>query len=581
MKKSTKDFSYSGTINDLLEISSIYNEKLIIEDNELRYVNSKVSAKERNWLNKLGIAKSSDYYTIEFDSNNGSEIVKKQIRMGKTIENTYIPQKEGYTFLGWYFLRQGNDSENPTYEEVEFSADTKIYENYFLYAKYSGEAVMMPCPEYTSAGFWEYKDKIKSISFIQGEIPDNLPTLSWNIRESRNSADIIAYLEADSDDKYNLTIISTQKIYANADTSRYFNDFSELETINFDNLDTSKVKTMHWMFNGCTKLKEINLKKFNTSNVTNMARMFSNCKKLESLDLSSFITNRVETMHGMFWNCVALTDLNLENFNTENTTTMQSMFDSCKSLTKLNLSSFNTSNVTTMKNMFCSCNALQKIELGSFNTSNVVTMENMFYDCTKLVSLNLSNFNTEHVITMESMFSNCESLTELNLNNFDTQNVTTMALMFNSCQSLQSLSIDNFNTSKVNTMESMFGYCKSLTNINVKNFDTMNVLTMKDMFRQCIKLTKLDISSFNTQNVTTMENMFRYCTNLKTIYIKPFDGKENKGWSVENLSSTETLFLGCSSLIGEAGTTYRENYTDKTYAHIDKLDNPGYMTEMK
>ena len=81
MKKSTKDFSYSGTINDLLEISSIYNEKLIIEDNELRYVNSKVSAKERNWLNKLGIAKSSDYYTIEFDSNNGSEIVKKQIHL--------------------------------------------------------------------------------------------------------------------------------------------------------------------------------------------------------------------------------------------------------------------------------------------------------------------------------------------------------------------------------------------------------------------------------------------------------------------------------------------------------------------
>lgn len=366
MKQSAEDFSYSGTINDLLEISSIYNEKLIIEDNELRYVNNKVSTKEENWLNKLGIAKASDYYIIEFDSNNGSEIVKKQVRAGKTIDNTNIPQKEGYVFLGWYFLRQGNNSENPTYEEVEFRADTKIYDNYFLYAKYSGEAVMMPCPEYTSTGFWEYKDKIKSISFKQGEISDNLPTLSWNIRESTNSADIIAYLETDSDDKYNLTIISKQKIYANADASRYFSGFSELKTIDFDNLDTSKVKTMFWMFNGCTKLQQINLKNFNTSNVTNMARMFGNCKSLEILDLSSFATNRVESMYGMFWNCVALTSLNLANFDTESTTTMQNMFSSCIALVELNLSSFNTSNVTTMQNMFGSCKELQKIELSSF-----------------------------------------------------------------------------------------------------------------------------------------------------------------------------------------------------------------------
>ena len=581
LKQALSDSTYSGTINDLLNISSNYNDKLLIEDNELKYIESSVSSKEKEWFQKLGIEKSSDYYTIKFDSNNGSETIEERIRAGKAIKQPNNPKKEGYDFLGWYYLKQSGTDENPIYEEIEFDFSTKILSNYSLYAKYSGEAIMMAYREINPFGFWAYKDKIKNISFKRGEIPSNLPTLSWNIKENKNCTDIIAYLEGSEENGYDLTIISTKTIYANANSTCYFYEFSELQTIDFDNFNTSKSRTMLWMFNGCKNLKELNLSNFDTSNVTNMGRMFSNCTNLEMLDLSSFITNKVSGMYGMFWGCTTLSNLNLSSFDTSNVTTMHNMFNNCISLISLDINNFNTSNVTTMDSMFAHCKKLQDLNINNFNTSNVTTMQNMFNTCISLINLDVNNFDTSNVTTMQNMFSDCISLISLDLNSFNTSNVTTMQNMFNNCISLISLDLNNFNTSNVTTMDSMFAYCGKLQDLNINNFNTSNVTTMKDMFRKCNSLTSLNISSFDTSNVTTMVNMFRYNTNLSTIYVKPFDEQSNKGWNTNAIISTETMFYGCTKLVGGAGTKYNDTYVDTTYAHIDKVGNSGYLTEYK
>ena len=69
-----------------------------------------------------------------------------------------------------------------------------------------------------------------------------------------------------------------------------------------------------------------------------------------------------------------------------------------------------------------------------------------------------------------------------------------------------------------------------------------------------------------------MSRMFYNCPELKTIYV-------SNDWTVDNVTASEAMFLGCTKLVGGQGTTYNNNKTDNTYAHIDgDTSNPGYLT---
>ncbi|MDY4557421.1 MAG: BspA family leucine-rich repeat surface protein, partial [Alloprevotella sp.] len=174
-------------------------------------------------------------------------------------------------------------------------------------------------------------------------------------------------------------------------------------------IDTSfaeaRPTTCYMWFYFCSALKEIQgMENLNTSEVTNMSYMFEFCSGLTSIDLSSF--------------------------NTANVTDMSFMFQNCSGLTSIDLSSFNTANVTDMIFMFCNCSSLTSIDLSNFNTANVTDMSYMFSWCLSLTSLNLSNFNTANVTNMYYMFQYCSGLTSLDLSNFNTANVTDMSYMF-------------------------------------------------------------------------------------------------------------------------------------------------------
>ena len=299
---------------------------------------------------------------------------------------------------------------------------------------------------------------------------------------------------------------------------------------------------------------------------------------LESIKCDNLDTSRVKNMSYMFYmgkdaatKGSALTTLDVSNFNTANVTNMSNMFCGCDSLTSLNLN-FNTTSVTDMSYMFYDCSALPKLDL-NFDTSKVTTMKSMFAYCWGLNSLNVSSFDTSSVGTMSDMFNACHSLTSLDVSNFNTSNVKYMSEMFYECWSLSSLDLRNFNTSKVTTMSSMFAYCKALNSLNVSSFDTSSVEEMSDMFKNCSSLTLLDLSNFNTSNVTSMLRMFDACTELKTI-------NASDKFTTDEVTNSIYMFRGCSNLVGGNGTTYNNSYTDITYARIDDPDNgkPGYFT---
>ena len=83
-----------------------------------------------------------------------------------------------------------------------------------------------------------------------------------------------------------------------------FWEYSNLTDISgIENLNTSGVKDMSYMFFKCSSLTSLDLKSFSTENVTNMSGMFLNCSSLQNLDISSFSRASLESANEMFKGC--------------------------------------------------------------------------------------------------------------------------------------------------------------------------------------------------------------------------------------------------------------------------------------
>ena len=406
--------------------------------------------------------------------------------------------------------------------------------------------------------------------------------------------------------------------------------------------------TCEW-FNECQKLEEIiGIENLNTSEVKNMCFMFGECIALKSLDLSSFDTRNVENMVYMFYN-TGLTQLDLTSFNTSNVTDMSSMFADCSNLqTILVGKGWNLDNVTESVDMFAGCKSLEGCEGTQWDASYTdktyargdcgddepgylwlmeayaylsqggeefhVTEEELEmlpqnslvfrYDPHKkgMVNDGITVFdvldadepswsgyaqkNEIQCVAFDYYFSNYRPTTTrcwfidftsvseiIGIENLNTSEVRDMSSMFESCNHLTNLELSRFDTRNVQNMRFMF-FNTSIKALDLSSFNTSNVTNMESMFCNCSSLETIDLSSFNTSNVTNMDNMFLWCSALKSIYV-------GSDWNTDEVTSSNNMFLYSSSLVGGMGTVYAEsNPTDKTYARIDGgTAAPGYLSD--
>ena len=271
-----------------------------------------------------------------------------------------------------------------------------------------------------------------------------------------------------------------------------------------------------YLFMGQKSVESIEFNNFDTSQIIGMGSMFEQCIKLKSVDFSGLDTSKVIDMGRMFYECSALTTVNLSGLDTSKVIDMGGMFSECSALTTVNLSGLDTSRVKNTSYMFSYCKELSSLNLSGFDTSKVQHMNNMFNACTALTSLDLSGFDTSNVTDMNSMFAYCSALTSINLSGLDTSNVTDMSRMFSYCRALTSLDLSGFDTSNVITMRYMFLKCSALTSLDVSGFNTVNVTEMGRMFISCSKLTTLDLSSFDTSNASS-DTILDDCSALTAI----------------------------------------------------------------
>ena len=165
------------------------------------------------------------------------------------------------------------------------------------------------------------------------------------------------------------------------------------------------------------------------------------------------------------------------------------------------------------------------------------------------------------------------------LDYLNTVDVTDMGFMFGDCAKLESVDLSHFKTNKVTNMTCMFYGCTSLTNIDLRSFSTEHTSTLGSMFQGCTALETLNLNGFTIGRVvgqqTVMKGMFSNCPNLTTIYAQD--------WNMDNVyDHGEPMFTGCTSLLGERGTTFAQGGNNSFYARIDEApERPGYFSSWK
>lgn len=144
-----------------------------------------------------------------------------------------------------------------------------------------------------------YRENIVSATFLDNNtIPDNAVE-NWNVSADKTHGGVVAYVVPNAEDntKYDLYIGAKDGVVANADSSYLFYEFKNLKSIEIsDNLDTSNVANMGFMFYHCENITNLDLSTFDTKYVTDMGAMFDGCIRLETLDVSSFDTSNVINM---------------------------------------------------------------------------------------------------------------------------------------------------------------------------------------------------------------------------------------------------------------------------------------------
>jgi LPXTG-motif cell wall-anchored protein len=391
----------------------------------------------------------------------------------------------------------------------------------------------------------------------------------------------------------------------NTSAANLFDGMTALtEITGIENLDTSGVTDMSYMFNGCSSLTSLDLSTFITSSVTNMDYMFCSTKALTELNLSGWNTESVETAEYMFcycalpsldlsgWDFSSLTDaknmfylstiselnlsgvdmssltdagymfanasftsVDLSGADFSSVTNFASAFRSCSSLTTLNAEGWKVSSAEDLSSMFYGCSALTSLDLSGWDVGNVTTTAYMFNNCSSLATLNLGGWDVGNVKNMGYMFANCSALTTLDLTGWNPKSATNMESLFSSCTKLTSLDLSGWDVDNVTDMNYMFYQCRGLTSLNLTGWNTENVTNMLCMFRSCSGLTSLDLSSFNTSKVTNMGYMFSSCSGLTTLNISSFD--------TSSVTTMGAMFSYCTKLKSLVLTNFNtSNVTD-------------------
>ena len=371
---------FSGCENLIGNSGAQYNNEISANDNYNNY------HQDINYANANDGYLTKDSYKIFYDADGNGIIDDNDNNVSwengehpqtNILSNTTITQKpiiDGKVFLGWKVKPSTESDNNPqkTIEIPEGAVGNRIYS-----AVWGEPYVVIDNGTMT---FYCKDSENKPENALRIQEFWNYPEWTDEVRKSVTKAVF--------DDSF--------KDYKPTNCGYWFYELINLTDISGmkENLNTSDVKDMGFMFYNCKSLSSIDLSSFQTGNVTNMNNMFSGCKNLTTIDVTSFNTENVKTMAGLFQSCSGLTTIDVHNFNTANVLDMFDWCNYCDNLKVLDLRSFETNNNTDIRNMFChdvslttiivSPDKWKSVKTSSFENTDIIP-ENPFIDTPQLI----------------------------------------------------------------------------------------------------------------------------------------------------------------------------------------------------
>ena len=317
----------------------------------------------------------------------------------------------------------------------------------------------------------------------------NLDTINMNNWDLRNmtsngheTGSFVQYLSIATNNSSTIRVWTFDNAIFKVSMELAFEYLKNLETMSFDNVDTSNVVNMDNMFDGISKIETLDLSDFDTSNVTTMDHLLANCTSLKSVDVSSFDTSNVTNIRSMFRN-TALTSLDVSNFDTSKVENMGDFVFLNETIEELDLSNWdfrlyaaqNSWGAADMMNAMgvTTIDAIKKVKL---DNAIFPVGSNAFFMSLKVDEISLKNVDTSYVTDMGNMFSGCSNLTTLDLSSFDTSNVTVMSTMFNGMSNIKTIYVGRkFNTDRLTTSTAMFTDSTQLVGGNGTTYDANHI----------------------------------------------------------------------------------------------------------
>lgn len=375
-----------------------------------------------------------------------------------------------------------------------------------------------------------------------------------------------------------------------------FYKWSNLESFDGSNLDTSHIKDMSYMFSECNKLRETSFSGWNTENVTSMQQMFFGCSSIEKLDISNFSTPNLGTMEFMFAGCGA-SIIRMDNFNMSSVYNQYGIFNDTpqgKELLittrdtqllnynyqgripfktpKLNANGGQFTDNSLEKSYFVKCavkpEVLNMDEFNRFQQNNIPVNTGFGNNFVGWEKINGSSSNPSSVLdlldsTYIAKWENPNWVFEENssrilLKQYKGQsNEVVVPSEHNGKkiilqdinsnvipQRITKFSIQNVNENKVgienSDLNNAFSGNNNLREVDLRGLDLSNIQQMQNMFINCSSLTTVNLSNANLSNVTNMSSMFKNCELLSKV-----DFSNVKSTAV---TSTQEMFFECLNL---------------------------------
>jgi surface protein len=383
--------------------------------------------------------------------------------------------------------------------------------------------------------------------------------------QTAQGANAYAYYEKDDDGLYTVYILSSDPVYAPADSTGLFENMSALTTVVTDNFDMSRATTMANMFKDCTALTELDTTGWNTANVTDMSGVFYQCGALTRIrGLEDWNTGAATNMQTMFYHTGLTGDLDLHNWDVSDVTDMSQMFNECYNITNINAAGWDTASVTNMRSMFRECLKAQTINVTGWNTANVIDTYTMFIRCRAMTDLiGSGDLDFSNVVQMNSMCEGWDSVVYIDVTNWNCGSCVDMSQMFAWALSLETIEgIRNWDVSNVTTMSAMFYDSDSLKKLDLSGWDTSSVQQMDNMFRFCDALKEVNLAGWDTSSVVYSRLMFFDAKGLERIYV-------SDSWDMSNVTRGDKTFGNNTKLVGGNGTKYSDQKIGVAYARID------------